>query len=239
MSFFGSKKPETPSPSSTPSPAPSQPVRRAPAPAPSPSRPATAKANRTHVASGSKVVGRVTGDAELVIDGHLDGEVELKSHVVVGEKGRVDGTVRAVSVQLAGKVKGNIEGEERVEVLPSGSLEGDVTAPRVMIADGAFFKGKVEMTAPAPIKSAKPEPKPEPKPEAEVAKADATVEAKSETSDVPKAAASEGNEGGAGLKPSSGEAKGPVGSGQPGVKEGGGKHFSGGPNQRRRGGGRR
>ena len=156
MSFFGSKKPETSPQSSTPSPAaPSQPASRRPAPSPSPSpaRPAPAGSHRTHVATGSKVVGKVTGDAELVIDGHLDGEVELKSRVVVGEKGTVDGTIRAVSVQLAGKVAGNVEGEERVEVLPSGSLEGDVTAPRVMISDGAFFKGKVEMTAPKPIQA--------------------------------------------------------------------------------------
>ncbi len=64
----------------------------------------------------------------------------------VGVKGKVKGEIRARSVSVAGKVVGNIHGEEKVDIQSSGKLNGDVKAPRVSIADGAYFKGRVEMT---------------------------------------------------------------------------------------------
>lgn len=125
----------------------------APSSAPAPSRPTarnTAQSSgpaqeKTHIAAGSRVVGEVSGASELVIDGQIEGHIELDSLVVVGEKGSVQGEIFARAVQVSGKVNGNIRGRERVEVRSSGRLEGDVIAPRVVIDDGAFFKGKVEM----------------------------------------------------------------------------------------------
>ncbi len=126
---------------------------------PAPSRPAVTPAQRpqkaaqptrqaaTQIASGTKVVGQISGSAELVIEGVVEGEIDLQSQVVVGAQGRVEGRIRALTVQVGGKVHGDVIGTERVEVLASGSLEGDVTSPRVRIKEGAFFKGKVEMTA--------------------------------------------------------------------------------------------
>ena len=52
-------------------------------------------------------------------------------------------------MRIGGRVVGNVQGHEKVEILPSGRLEGDVAAPRVVLAEGAFFKGKVEMTGKA------------------------------------------------------------------------------------------
>ncbi len=136
--------------------------------APRPSRPAprtpakekSAPIGSTHIATGSKVVGRISGSADLVIDGVVEGEIHLESRVVVGSEGRVEGKILARSVEVGGKVLGNVQGVERVEVLATGSLEGDVLSPRVVIAEGAFFKGKVEMTdkiaKPAPPQPAKP-----------------------------------------------------------------------------------
>ena len=100
----------------------------------------------THIAKGSKVVGQISGNANLIIDGVVDGEIDLESRVVVGAEGRVEGKILARSVEVGGHVHGNVQGVERVEVLATGSLEGDVLSPRVVIAEGAFFKGKVEMT---------------------------------------------------------------------------------------------
>ncbi len=130
-----------------------------PRPAP---RPATAEPRpreSTHIAAGSKVVGEISGSAELVIDGQVEGQIDLESRVVVGSKGQVEGEIRARSVQVGGKVLGNVRGLERVEVLASGRLEGDVISPRVVISEGAFFKGKVEMTdkaAVGPVSESKP-----------------------------------------------------------------------------------
>ncbi len=134
-------------------------------PAASPARPSSPRKEKpasresTHLARGSKVIGEISGTAELVIDGEVEGQIELKNRVVVGGQGRVDGKIVAASVQVGGKVLGNVRGLERVEVLASGSLEGDVVSPRVVIAEGAFFKGKVEMTDGTSAKAAKPVPK--------------------------------------------------------------------------------
>ncbi len=131
-------------------------------PAASPARPSSPRKEKpasresTHLARGSKVIGEISGTAELVIDGEVEGQIELKNRVVVGGQGRVDGKIVAASVQVGGKVLGNVRGLERVEVLASGSLEGDVVSPRVVIAEGAFFKGKVEMTDGASAAPAKP-----------------------------------------------------------------------------------
>lgn len=111
-----------------------------------PPREASAGRDITQIASGSKVVGEVLGKARLVVDGVVEGSIRLESEVIVGAQGRVDGTVVAENVQVGGKVHGNIRGIKKVEVLSSGHLEGDVKSPSVVILDGAFFKGKVEMT---------------------------------------------------------------------------------------------
>ena len=71
--------------------------------------------------------------------------MRLDGRVVVGEKGGVKGEIDGRSVLVAGRVEGPVRGSERVEVGGTGRLEGDISAPRVTIAEGAFFKGKVEM----------------------------------------------------------------------------------------------
>lgn len=144
MSIFARREPESPSPpTSTPtSPQRSAPPRAAPAP------PAATNRDQTHIASGSKVVGEISGAAELVIDGRVEGKIDLDSRVIVGPRGQIEGEVKARSVQISGRVLGNVRGVDRVEVLKSGRLEGDMVAPQngVHIAEGAFFTGKIDMS---------------------------------------------------------------------------------------------
>lgn len=111
---------------------------------PSPRGESRAKAT-TLIAAGTRVTGQITGATEVHIDGEVEGDVHVEDTVVVGPQGRVKGQISARTVRVGGKVAGNLSGFERVEVLPSGSTEGDISAPRVVIAEGAFFKGKVEM----------------------------------------------------------------------------------------------
>jgi len=99
----------------------------------------------THIAPGTRVQGQITGPTELIIDGEVEGEIRVDSAVAVGGDGVVKGPVSAQVVRVGGRVTGNIHAGERVEVAPSGSLEGDISAPRVVIAEGAFFKGRIEM----------------------------------------------------------------------------------------------
>ncbi len=148
----------------------SNPAARPAKPAPRPKVQEKSSASEsTHIAKGSKVVGQISGTAALVIDGLVDGEIDLESQVVVGAGGRVEGKILARSVEVGGHVHGNVQGLERVEVLATGSLEGDVLSPRVVIAEGAFFKGKVEMTDKMPQRtsgSAKP-PQGKPSPDSQ------------------------------------------------------------------------
>lgn len=149
MSIF--RRDDEPRPQATASP-------HAPAAAAGERRGATAApAASTHIAPGAKITGEVNGTSDLVIDGELEGKVDLESSVTVGAEGRVRGDITARTVRIGGRVQGNVLGRERVEILPSGRLEGDVAAPRVVLAEGAFFKGKVEMTGqgkPAAVASA-------------------------------------------------------------------------------------
>ncbi|HEV7785304.1 MAG TPA: polymer-forming cytoskeletal protein [Thermoanaerobaculia bacterium] len=100
----------------------------------------------TRIAAGTKVAGTLSGAAELLVEGEVEGEIKVESVVVVGAGGVVRGPISAQRVQVMGKVLGNVRGSDRVEVDAAGTLEGDIAAPRVVIAEGAFFKGKVEMT---------------------------------------------------------------------------------------------
>jgi cytoskeletal protein CcmA (bactofilin family) len=122
----------------------------------------------THIAAGTRLTGEVTGGTELLVEGELRGEVRVEAMVTVGAEGLVEGPITAPVVRVGGRVVGAVVASDRVEVSPAGSLEGDISAPRVVIAEGAFFKGRVEMrgdNAPAARGSrgtGEPEPK-EPK----------------------------------------------------------------------------
>ena len=100
----------------------------------------------THITAGVKFKGQISGQAEIVIDGEVEGRIDVQSSVVVSANGLVTGDIAAKSVTVGGKVLGNVKAGETFELQASGRIEGDVKAPRVIIAEGAFFKGNVEMT---------------------------------------------------------------------------------------------
>lgn len=100
----------------------------------------------TVIATGTKLAGTLTGSTDILVDGELDGGIDISAAIVVGEGGRVKGNLSGRTARVAGKVVGNVSGTELVELLPSGAVEGNLTAARVVIAEGAFFKGQVEMS---------------------------------------------------------------------------------------------
>jgi len=99
----------------------------------------------TRIAKGSTVCGALAGPVELLIEGEVEGEIRTEAKVVVAAGGQVRGPITASVVLIAGQVAGDVRGSDRVEVSPSGNLEGDIYAPRIVVSEGAFFKGKVEM----------------------------------------------------------------------------------------------
>jgi cytoskeletal protein CcmA (bactofilin family) len=108
------------------------------------------KRSATYVANGSKFNGEVTGSAEVLIDGEMEGRLQVDSSVTIGQEGVFQGEVVAQAVRVEGKLQGNVRGRDLVEVTATGRLEGDIAAARVVIAEGAFFKGNVEMSSGRP-----------------------------------------------------------------------------------------
>ena len=86
------------------------------------------------------------GGENLVIDGKVDGTIELRQHVLtVGLTGRVKAVLSAKSVVVLGKVSGSIQARERVSIGATGSVEGAISAPRLVMVDGAQLQGRVDM----------------------------------------------------------------------------------------------
>ena len=133
-----------------------QPETNRPTPTPPASRgvsptPATPRASRETPAPaniGKSVIikGEVTGAEDLNLEGKIEGKISLPGHAVsVGKHGRIHGDIQAGSVVVNGTVHGNITASARVEIGATGSVEGDIRAPRIALADGARFKGGVDM----------------------------------------------------------------------------------------------
>jgi cytoskeletal protein CcmA (bactofilin family) len=95
------------------------------------------------------VKGEVTGSESLYIDGKVEGAINLPGNrVTVGRNGQVAANISAREVVVLGKVRGNINASDRVDIRSEGSLTGDVIAQRISIEDGAFFKGGIDIRKP-------------------------------------------------------------------------------------------
>lgn len=107
------------------------------------SRPPSEKA---HIGRSVVIKGELDGSEDLVIDGHVEGKIELREHTLtVGSNGRIKAQVFAKAVVVLGELVGNINAAERVEIRENGSVDGDIVAPRVAIAEGAHFRGSIDM----------------------------------------------------------------------------------------------
>ena len=92
------------------------------------------------------IKGEVSGSENLTIEGQVEGKIELRDHILtVGSTGHVQAHVAAKSIIVLGQVRGNLTASEKVDIREKGSVEGDIVAPRVAIADGAEFRGSVDM----------------------------------------------------------------------------------------------
>ena len=112
----------------------------------------------SNLVAGLRVKGQISGSEDLVVDGIVDGPIQLAaSMLTVGEKGRVAGDIAAREVVVHGSVTGNLQTSDRVEIKTSGSLIGDVVTARIIIDDGAHFKGSIEIGAKPPVTAPAPE----------------------------------------------------------------------------------
>jgi cytoskeletal protein CcmA (bactofilin family) len=161
-------KPNQTGPTSPSTPEPSRPTPPSSAPTSFDSgaaRPATAGASATAVPSGEQatigksliVKGEVSGSESLYIDGKVEGAINLPGNrVTVGRNGQVAANITAREVVVLGKVRGNIQASDRVDIRSEGSLTGDVAAARISIEDGAYFKGGIDIRKPGDSKNGAP-----------------------------------------------------------------------------------
>ena len=116
------------------------------------SAPRNAALNTTEQATIGKslvIKGEVSGSESLYIDGRVEGSINLPGNrVTVGRNGVVNANVIAREIVVIGKVKGNLNASDRVDIRNEGSLTGDVVAQRISIEDGAFFKGGIDIQKP-------------------------------------------------------------------------------------------
>jgi cytoskeletal protein CcmA (bactofilin family) len=109
---------------------------------------ATAGEGRPVVSIGKSVVmkGELSGSEDLAVDGTVEGTIELRDNVlIIGPNGRVKAQVFAKTVIVSGTVNGDITASERIDIREEGSVDGNIVSPRVAIADGAHFRGSVDI----------------------------------------------------------------------------------------------
>lgn len=103
---------------------------------------------------GSSIVikGELSGEEDLIVQGTVEGSIILKKNkLTIGKDGAVNANVQAHTVVVEGTLKGDVIGEEKVVIEKTGSVHGNVSAPRVSLADGAKFKGSMDMDAKRPV----------------------------------------------------------------------------------------
>jgi cytoskeletal protein CcmA (bactofilin family) len=116
---------------------------------------------------GKSVVikGELNGSEDLTIEGHVEGTIQLRDHVLtIGPNGKIKAQVFAKAVIVLGEVTGNVTASDKVDIRDNGSVDGDIVSPRVAIAEGAHFRGSVDMqrkgaaASPSAPKAAAPQP---------------------------------------------------------------------------------
>ena len=112
------------------------------------------RADVAHIGKSVLVKGELSGSEDLYLDGEVEGSIELPGHsLVIGPNGRVRANVHAKEVVVHGKVDGNLRATEKVELKKSALLNGDIFTQRIIIEDGAFFKGAIDIQKVAETKS--------------------------------------------------------------------------------------
>ena len=122
-----------------------------------------------------KIVGQIFSKEDLYIDGDVEGTVEaLENKLTIGPHGNAKAGIKAREMVLQGSIQGNVEALERVEIKKDARLVGDVRTARIVIEDGAYFKGSIDIVKPEPVRVA---PKPQPAAAPSVAPTPAHAEA--------------------------------------------------------------
>jgi cytoskeletal protein CcmA (bactofilin family) len=142
----GSQTPPTPEPARPQPPAAGGPAYDA---GRAPTAGASAAGEQATIGKSLVVKGELSGSESLYVDGKVEGAINLPGNrVTVGRNGQVAANIMAREIVVLGKVRGNCQASDRVDIRSEGSLTGDVVAARISIEDGAFFKGGIDIRKP-------------------------------------------------------------------------------------------
>jgi len=120
-------------------------------PAPTPARPAAAAVPRssaptpTVLGKGMRIVGDVSSEEDVFIGGELDGKLQLQNRLTIGPDSKVNANIRAKEVEVFGSVRGNVEAIERIAIHTGATIVGDIKTAGIVIDDGAYFKGGIDI----------------------------------------------------------------------------------------------
>jgi cytoskeletal protein CcmA (bactofilin family) len=133
MALFTKESKETPAPRPQPRPGDAQPVFEG-----------------TFFGSNVIIEGTVSGSEPVMIEGHVKGTINLTGDLRIGTQARVDAKVHARNVMIEGRLNGDVSADERVELIASATVDGNIKAPKIIVAEGARFRGSVDMGSAKP-----------------------------------------------------------------------------------------
>ena len=99
------------------------------------------------------IEGSITGNEPVVVEGSIKGKINLSGDLRIGTKARVEASIHARNVTIEGRVTGDISADDRVELVASATVDGNIKAPKIVVAEGARFRGNVDMGSARPVES--------------------------------------------------------------------------------------
>ena len=106
--------------------------------------------NGTYFGPNVVVDGTVSGSEAVVVEGTIKGRINVTNDLRIGTKARVEATVHAKNVTIEGKLTGDVSADDRVELIASATVDGNIKAPKIIVAEGARFRGAVDMGSARP-----------------------------------------------------------------------------------------
>ena len=108
----------------------------------------SSESGSTIIGPSISIKGEITGEGDLMVQGQVEGTIDFKNNnVTIGSTGRIKADINARIITIEGEVEGNLLGEKKIVLRPSGRVLGDMRAPAINLEEGAKFKGNIDMEA--------------------------------------------------------------------------------------------
>ncbi|MEN6462437.1 MAG: polymer-forming cytoskeletal protein, partial [Syntrophomonas sp.] len=100
------------------------------------------------ISQGMEIKGQIFSSGSIRVDGKIEGELDVKGDILIGEKGKIKGGIKVENIMVAGAIDGNVQARGRFEITSTGVVNGDVTSSVITIEEGAVLEGTSKMTRP-------------------------------------------------------------------------------------------